>query len=237
MSLYLILNLASLSIPFAYSFEKKRMHFIQWWKSVFLAILIVATFFIIWDIIFTKNGVWGFNENYLVGLNVLGLPIEEWLFFFCIPYASIFIHYAFQYFCPKISIPLKVSNIISIGLILLLFTVAVVNYDKAYTFYNYIFLAALLLYSYITKNKQLPIFYITFLIILIPFFIVNGILTGSFIEEPVVWYNNSENLGIRIGTIPVEDAAYAFTMLFSSIILIEKFKKSPFFGNKNRTTV
>ncbi|MET2984632.1 lycopene cyclase domain-containing protein [Aureibaculum conchae] len=232
MSLYLILNLASLSIPLLYSFEKKRMHYIQWWKEVFLSIIIVATFFIIWDIIFTENGVWGFNDNYLVGIDILGLPIEEWLFFICIPYASIFIHYAFQYFFPNISLSIKVSNFITVSLVLLLLIVAILNFDKAYTFYNYIFLASLLIYAYITKNKQLPIFYITFLIILIPFFIVNGILTGSFIEDPVVWYDNSENLGVRLGTIPIEDAGYAFTMLFGSIILIEKFKASSLFSKK-----
>ncbi|WP_117880591.1 lycopene cyclase domain-containing protein [Aureibaculum luteum] len=224
MSLYLLLNLASFSIPFLYSFEK-RMHFIQWWKEVFLSIVIVATFFIIWDIIFTMNGVWGFNEDYLIGINVFSLPIEEWLFFICIPYASLFIHYAFKHFFPTISIPKRISNFITISLIMVLLIVALLNFNKAYTFYNYIFLSALLIYSYLTKNKELPIFYITFLIILIPFVIVNGILTGTFIDEPVVWYNNSENLGIRLGTIPIEDAGYAFTMLFGSIVLIELFKK------------
>jgi lycopene cyclase domain-containing protein len=64
------------------------------------------------------------------------------------------------------------------------------------------------------------------LIILVPFFIVNGILTGSFIAEPVVWYNNLENLGIRLFTIPIEDIGYAFNMLFLVVFLNEKFKKS-----------
>ncbi|RPD90744.1 lycopene cyclase domain-containing protein [Aureibaculum marinum] len=230
MSLYLLLNLTSFSIPFIYSFEK-RMHYIQWWKEVLFSISIVALFFLVWDIIFTYLGYWGFNATYLVGIDLLGLPIEEWLFFVCIPYASIFIHYAFQYFFPKVSLSLKVTNFITISLILVIIILALTNYNKAYTFYNYIFLTALLCYSYLTKNKQLPIFYITFLIILIPFFVVNGILTGSFIEEQVVWYNDSENLGIRLGTIPVEDVGYAFTLIFSSVVLIEKFKKSNLFFN------
>ena len=66
MSLYLILNLASISVPLLYSFEK-RMRFIRWWKEVFLSIAIVASLFIIWDIFFTAQGVWGFNERYFDG--------------------------------------------------------------------------------------------------------------------------------------------------------------------------
>lgn len=223
MSLYLILNIASLSIPLIYSFEKK-MRFIQWWKEVFLSISIVAAFFIIWDIIFTNQGVWGFNSTYLIGFDILNLPIEEWLFFFCIPYASIFIHYAFQHFLPHKKLSKSVTTIITIILIITLIATTIFNYDKAYTFYNYLLLILLLSYALFTDNKQLPIFYITFMIILIPFFIVNGILTGSFIEGPVVWYNNTENLGLRIATVPIEDIGYAFNMLFMSILLIEMFK-------------
>ena len=222
--LYLLLNVASLSIPFVYSFEK-RMRFIRWWKEVFLSIAITAIIFIVWDVIFTKNGVWGFNNDYLIGLDIINLPIEEWLFFICIPYASIFIHYAFKFFLPKLKLSNKVTNWITILLLVILIIVCVMHSDRAYTFYNYMLLIIVLLYSLLTKEKELNVFYLTFLIILVPFFIVNGILTGSFIKEQVVWYNNAENLGIRLGTIPVEDTAYAFSMLFMSIIMIEKFKK------------
>ena len=229
MYLYAFINIASISIPLLYSFEK-RMHFIKWWKEVFTSITIVAFIFIAWDIVFTKNGVWGFNEAYLIGINIFNLPIEEWLFFICIPYASVFTHYAIKYFFPKAKLTLVLTNVITISLLVLLVVIMIFNYQKAYTFYNYLLLAIVLLYSLLTKEKELQSFYITFLVILIPFFIVNGLLTGSFIQDEVVWYNNDENLGIRLGTIPIEDIGYAFSMLFMSIILIEKFKKK---SNKN----
>jgi len=63
---------------------------------------------------------------------------------------------------------------------------------------------------------------------LIPFFIVNGILTGSFIENEVVWYNNDENLGIRLFTIPIEDTIYAFTLILTTLALTEYFQKKLF---------
>ncbi|HET9486859.1 MAG TPA: lycopene cyclase domain-containing protein, partial [Chryseosolibacter sp.] len=68
-------------------------------------------------------------------------------------------------------------------------------------------------------------FYFAFGVILIPFFIVNGILTGSFIDEPVVWYNNTENLGIRLGTVPLEDVVYGMLMLLVPITIWEKWEE------------
>lgn len=221
--LYLLINIASFSIPFIYSFEKK-MNFIQWWKATFISIIIVAIPFLIWDFFFTKYGIWGFNPDYHLGISIFGLPLEEILFFICIPYASIFTHHAFLYFFPNFKLLNKLTRIL-IGILLILSLIIILfSYPKAYTTVNFSFFALLMLYALVVKDLILNRFFITFLLILIPFFIVNGLLTGSFIHQEVVWYNNAENLGIRIGTVPIEDAFYAFSMLYMSLILIEKFK-------------
>lgn len=223
MSLYLFLNIASFLIPFAYSFEKK-MKFIRWWKSVFSAIFIVGFLFIVWDIIFTRLGVWGFNPEYHLGVNLLGLPIEEILFFICIPYASIFTHYAFIHFFENAKLSVKTTKYISICLLFIAIFVLIYAFPKKYTTVTFGIFILLMAYSLLKKPPVLSQFFITFLVILIPFFIVNGILTGSFIENEVVWYNNNENLNIRVFTIPVEDIFYAFNMLYPSVLLIEFFK-------------
>ena len=53
---------------------------------------------------------------------------------------------------------------------------------------------------------------------------MNGILTGTGINQEVVWYNNSENLGIRMGTIPVEDSLYSLSLMLMNITILEYLK-------------
>jgi lycopene cyclase domain-containing protein len=223
MYLYLFLNIASFSIPFAYSFEKK-MRFIKWYKSVFFALIVNGVFFISWDIYFTQIGVWGFNPNYYLGNKIFGLPFEELLFFLCIPYASIFTHYALIYFFKNLKLSKKTTKIITSVLLVISLVGLFVFYNRFYTFSAFLVFVLLLLYGLKYDKEILSRFYISFLVILIPFFLVNGILTGSFIMDEVVWYNNNENLGFRLFTIPVEDVFYAFDLLYLNIILIEFFK-------------
>ena len=99
-SLYLLLNIVSISIPFVYSFHPK-LKLYKRFNSIILALLFTMVIFIPWDIIFTNNGIWGFNEKYFIGLKIFNLPLEEWLFFMCIPFACIFTHYALLLYFPK----------------------------------------------------------------------------------------------------------------------------------------
>ncbi|QLE01932.1 lycopene cyclase domain-containing protein [Galbibacter sp. BG1] len=223
--LYLILDIFSFIVPFAVSFERKRLHFIRFWKPYFLAILLVGLFFIAWDVFFTIEDVWGFNDRYLVGWDILHLPIEEWLFFLLIPYASNFIHYSLLYLFPKPKLrdqqTIRIAGVLFVTAVL----IAVVNFERIYTLCSFGLFALLMLLQLIYRFKELNRYLLSFLIILVPFFIVNSWLTGSFTEEPIVYYNDMENLGIRLGTIPVEDIFYCFSLLYGSVLLFEYFKK------------
>jgi lycopene cyclase domain-containing protein len=101
----------------------------------------------------------------------------------------------------------------------------VLNLEKAYTTYIFSLLILVLSLSFFDKTNVINSFYFTFLVILVPFIAVNAILTGSFIDEPVVWYNNYENIGIRFLTIPVEDFGYAFSLILFNLLLRNKLKK------------
>ena len=225
MSVYFILLFASAGIPILLSFDK-RLQFYKKWKSVWPSITFIAIIYIAFDIALTNNGVWGFNPKYLSGITIFNLPLEEILFFFAIPYASIFLHYVFVEYFPKRKVNETTNKVITFILIFISLFVIFSNYDKQYTFYIFLKVVLVLFLSLFDRNRITQHFYFTFLIILIPFIIVNGILTGSGINEEVVWYNNTENLGIRVLTIPVEDFGYAFSLILFNLLLINKFERT-----------
>ncbi|WP_409447397.1 lycopene cyclase domain-containing protein [Mariniflexile rhizosphaerae] len=218
--LYLLLNLGSLSVPFIYSFHPK-LKFYNHWKSLGIGILISMLIFIPWDVFFTQHGIWGFNPNYFLGIKLVNLPIEEWLFFICIPYACVFTHYPLLHYFPNLELSSGITKLISYVLMLGFLIISIYNYNKWYTFANFSLATILMLIVVIKKPELLQSYLVTFLVMLIPFFIVNGILTGSFIENEVVWYNHYENLNMRLFTIPIEDTVYAFTLILLNLFVVK----------------
>lgn len=221
MSTYLWINLLAISVPLLVSFHP-RVKLYKKWKSLWIAIVLALIPFIIWDVYFTEKAFWGFNEVYLIGIYLLGLPIEEWLFFICIPYACVFTHYALLDLNSKRMLKAKSVKYVTILLISLFAINAVINFELAYTLVDMLFAITILLLAYRFNKTLLKSFYLTFLVMLIPFILVNGVLTGTGIENEVVWYNDLENLGLRFFTIPIEDFAYAFSLILLNLLVFER---------------
>jgi len=211
---YLLIDLLCILVPLLASFHRLSP-FYKEWKYYLPVNIIVTSFFLVWDAIFTDMGVWGFNETYITGIKVYNLPIEEVLFFICIPYACTYTYYVITTHIkikPTVT-PLYISRV----LILVLTTMALLNTGRLYTSVTFLLLSLLLIVLLISKTGIPRGFYTTYLLMLIPFFISNGLLTGSWLDEPIVWYNDNHNLGIRMGTIPLEDSFYAMLMLLMNI--------------------
>jgi len=221
-SLYLILDLLTIFFPLVLSFDKKVAYF-KSWKFVFLSCFIVGIPFLVWDFFFTKNGVWGFNEDYLLGVNLGNLPIEEVLFFLLVPFSCLFIYQCLKaYFA---NYKFEKFNFIFYSMIpLYILFILFFGYKGSYSLGVVISsLITLLLLRFFGKNYvHLPI---AFVISLIPFLFVNGVLTGAFTPEPVVWYNDAERTPFRIFTIPAEDILYSFTLIGLNILVFERLKR------------
>ncbi len=226
---YLLLDLLTLSFPLVRSFES-RIKFVRFWPGVFLGIAVMSLLFIPWDVWFTSKEVWGFNERFISGIKIANLPVEEWLFFIVVPFACAFIYEVLNYFLPNS--PLKpVQDKVTSLLILVSFVLSVLFVDRLYTFTTFSLLCLLLIWHLlINRSDYLGQFFLAFIIIQIPFLLVNGALTGLFTDEPIVWYNNAENLNLRILTIPVDDIGYNMLMLLIVITVLEQYKVRKFSG-------
>ncbi len=185
--------------------------------------IIPALVYIIWDLYFTRLGVWSFNENYITGVKLYGLPFEEMLFFFVVPYCCVFIYACIRAYFPNLVNKKSSDWLLKILATALLIT-GIIYFDKYYTGWTFIFTGGFILLIYMFrpffKTFDAISFVVSYAICLIPFLIVNGFLTAI----PVVQYNDAENLGIRIYTIPFEDAFYGMLLILMNIAFYEKLK-------------
>jgi lycopene cyclase domain-containing protein len=220
---YFLILLLSFAGPLGLSFDKK-VHFYTKWKALFAAMILPAIFYCVWDSIFVNMGIWSFAPEKIVGLHIVNLPIEEVLFFFIIPYCSVFVYECVCCYFPKLQSTKTADYIIyAIGAFALL--VGMFNVDKWYTATTGIFLAVFILCFFILRKYfssfNSKAFLVAYIIIQIPFLVVNGFLTAI----PVVLYNNAENLATRIYTIPVEDTFYGMLHIMMVVVGYEKFLK------------
>lgn len=216
--LYLFLDLGALFFPFILSFDKK-VHYVTCWKQVVLAAISIAIPFLIHDYIFTEKAIWGFNPEYLTGHYLLNLPIEEVSFFIIVPFCCLFIYQCLKAYFPNIQLP-AFNKGLYISILIYGCIIFIVGFGNWYS--SSVAIPAILLALFLfQQSEKYPFLPLAFALSMIPFFLMNSALTGSFTPNPVVWYNNSENIGFRWGTIPAEDILYSFVLIAGNILLFE----------------
>lgn len=221
---YLFINAFVISIPLILSFDK-NVAFYKKWKAIFSSILIVAIPFILGDVLFTEKGFWGFNSTYLSGVSIFNLPIEEVLFFFTIPYACLFIYASLQHYF-KQHISSRFSKIILLLYSFFAFLMIVFYHNNIYSLTTSVFTILIAIYLLKKDKNYISLLSMMNLIAIVPFLFINGILTGTGIENEIVWYSSSAISNIRMLTIPIEDLLYSFNLLSLNVIIYERFKSN-----------
>lgn len=222
---YILILIATIAAPLALSFDAK----VQYYKNlkyILPAIIVTAIIFIAWDINFTKARIWSFNSEYTLGKDIKGLPIEEWLFFIVVPYACMFIYEVLKFYLKKY----EYANpflMVSLVLIVVFGLTSYFYRDQAYTFLTFLFSAVYLAYTVFRNKfkKHITKFYFSIAVSILPFLIVNGILTGI----PVVEYNTAHILNIRFLNIPIEDFSYFFLMMLMTTTIYEMLKENKYY--------
>jgi lycopene cyclase domain-containing protein len=205
---YLLINFAIISVPLLYT-PDKRVGYYRRLPAVSFSILVVGFCYLLWDVLVTARGEWSFNSRYLTGIEILNLPLEEIMFFITVPYSCLFIYEVVLYATKNSHF--KIPNGVVIAMIVLLTAASIAFYSQGYTMKALVscavFLAAtLLLDRSLIRSKQ---YWLWLVVCYIPFMIFNSVLTAL----PVVEYNSVAIWGVRLGTIPVEDFFYNYSML------------------------
>lgn len=218
---YLLILIGILAVALLFSFDKKYT-LPRKIKYMVPAIIFTGAIFIIIDLRFEQLAIWRFNSEFTLGINILNLPVEEWLYFISVPFLGVSLYEYLNFRLANFEYP-KVFLALSLFLLILFAIVAYVSRQKLYPFFMFFLLAIYLGYTIFRERflKHLTKFYLAFFILLLPFFIISGLLTAL----PIIEYNPDYNLGIRLFSIPLENFVSLFLLLLMNTTIYEYLKE------------
>jgi lycopene cyclase domain-containing protein len=191
-------------------------------KYLFPAIVFSGAIYVIWNLRFEEKSIWVFNQDFLSGISILKLPLEEWIYFLVMPFSGVFIYEFVKYRFTKFEYP---NTFLAVSLVLLVIfgTIAYFSRQKLYPFFTFFLLFIYLGYTVFRNRfkKHYTKFYLAYFILLIPFIIIDGFITAL----PAIEYNPAHIFGIRLYTIPIENFASLFLLLIINITIYEYLKE------------
>lgn len=214
---YLFLQLIYLVIPVILSF-KINLRFSFRLRYLLPAVIFSGAIFVMWNMRFDELGIWNYNSDYVTGIYLLNVPVEEWLSFLLIPVSGAYI---FDWMKIRLEKFKKQNIFVTISLMLFL-GMGILAYffrRNMFSFFTF-FLTAIYLGYTVFRNrfkKNYAVFYATFGITLLPFLVVS-IVSGIL---PILSYSANHIMGIALFAIPIERLFYLFLMLLISITIYE----------------
>ncbi len=187
-------------------------------KYMVPAILFSVAIYIMWGARFYQSGIWTFNRAYITGINIWNLPIEKWIFLLVVSFVSLAVY---EWAKIRFSSFEKPNFFLALSLILLFVFILTAFFfrQKLYPFFTFFLLSVYFGYTIFRNRfkKHYSKFYLTYLIIIVPVLIIKGLL----ISLPVIFYENSATLGIRLFNIPIEEFGYFFLLILMNISIFE----------------
>lgn len=219
---YLLVNFFTILVPFLFSFHP-RIRFYKEFPGYWKANFILCAILIPWDMWFINKGIWDFNDNKIIGLRLFRLPLEEGLFFVCVLFSCVFSYFLVKKFMPGLQ-RFQRAGIVATYIMIAVVVALLIYLPWLWNTCGILVSLLIVLILFVWLRPQNLVWYwVTWLFMVPPFLIVNGILTGAFQKEPVTVYNPDEMLNIFIVTIPIEDVFYGMMMIGLNVLLYELF--------------
>ncbi|MBB6501355.1 lycopene cyclase domain-containing protein [Pedobacter cryoconitis] len=216
---YLLINLAFLLIP-VLLFSVRQLNFTEQSKFIILAVLINVFVFSVPTEFLTQLKVIAFNPSYMTGMTLWQLPVEELLLSLVLPLCGVSVYLFLNLRFPDNG-PEKYSLAVSNMMIGVCIAMLYFGHQKLYTLFTFSILIVFIVYiEYVNKLRFMYRFYRAFLVSLIPFYILYGVL----VNLPCLSFNKIQTLNFNQLNIPFETPFYFMSMLLLSIYLFELFK-------------
>lgn len=194
------------------------------WRNLLTGYATISIIFIVWDILASAAGHWGFSEQYTLQFRLLGLPIEEYLFFFTVPFGCMLVWDGLSH------LKFKTHRKLTIGYFafwsFLSLTLLLTSWEKGYSrvaALSVLFTIALLLNLGLDTLRQKRFLWYQAAGLGL-FVLFNLYLTAL----PVITYGEQTITGWRFITIPIEDFFFNFAFLNSFVLIYNKAERLRF---------
>lgn len=221
---YLLFDLLILAVPLLLgAWRHEHVWFYDRIGVALRSTLIVAVPFVVWDSAVAGRH-WWFNPDYVLGVEAFGLPIEELLFFIAVPLACLFtwerVLGAARVKVGGGAVARVLRWLYPLAWAMLPLGLVVAAQGAEYTGYALVALGLVALCDHALGVGLLlaPRALLFFGVVLLLTLACNGYLTS----RPVVLYGERYQLGLRVGTIPVEDFVYGLALVWGAAILYQR---------------
>lgn len=214
---YLLFDLAILAIPLLVG-AWRLAWFYDRIGTALRAALVVAVPFVAWDAAVAGRH-WWFDPRYVLGVEAFGLPIEELLFFIAVPLACLFT-WETVLKAPRARANPGLRWLYPLLWAMVPLGIGLAMHGLEYTGYALVALGVVALLDHATGVGLLlaPRAHAFLGAVVLLTVVCNGYLTG----RPIVHYGEAYQLGIRLGTIPVEDFIYGSALVWGCTVLYQR---------------
>lgn len=227
---YLAFDALVLAGPAVLSWVPGAPFFAHRWTKALAATLVAGVPFVLWDVLVAGRH-WWFDDAYVLGPRLLGLPIEEWGFFLAVPLACL---YVWEKVLRADTGPKRAGlRVIGLALALLSLPAALAAWHgKEYTALSLGALAVAGVVDGTVGGRVLsrPRGWGGLAAVAVLTLLCNNYLTG----RPIVLYDERYQLGVRLFTMPAEDLGFGLAhalLAFSAYEwLKEREARDPSFG-------
>jgi len=224
---FLFIDLLIIGLPILFSFSK-RIHFISRFKHVTIATFLVISIFIPWNIAFTTLKIWSYSPSKYLGLTIVEVPIEAYLYYIFTPYLCIFIYVWLTKIIKKNYFKgahFAVTPFLIAALVLLLLN----SFDQTYAAFSLCFLILLLFIQLVNGKRYMGKFYLSFVFSIVPLFIVDSLLAAL----NVIWFDSKVTLAYKLGYLPLDTLIFDAGLCLLSVMGFEWSQRN-FFKHSSR---